>query len=194
MGSTCYELRSSILAAPRGRREFRVPFRDGSSVAQSVSSGYKSKTYPEPRATCEGVASAGVAGDAKPQASGRQRPLRNAGKYELLDFGGRIFEPAVRVGAGVAEAPCGETPGKTQKASKPGGAAGTAALRQSLHSGRKYCSIATSPGEDASFQIRQSHRRSIVCCRPLAWGFASPATPALATPSQVARGSHPFSV
>ena len=26
-------------------------------------------------------------------------------------------------------------------------------------------------------------------CHPLAWGFASPATPALATPSQVARGS-----
>ena len=52
-------------------------------------------------------------------ASGRQRPLRNAGKYEFLDFGGRIFEPATWVGVGVAEAPCGETPGKTQKASEP---------------------------------------------------------------------------
>ena len=26
-------------------------------------------------------------------------------------------------------------------------------------------------------------------CHPLTWGFASPATPALATPSQVVRGS-----
>ena len=48
-----------------------------------------------------------------------------------------------------------------------GGAAGTAALRQSPRSGRKYCSITTRAGEDANVQIRYTHWRSIGSCHPL---------------------------
>ena len=76
-----------VSAQPGGRRRKAsgilspAYWRGGSTIAQGAAAPAaepwgKVKIVTEPRATCEGVASAGVAGDAKPQASGWQIWMR----------------------------------------------------------------------------------------------------------------------